>query len=126
MANRRLLKVADLLREELSDIIRRTVHDPRVTDQDFTILRVEVSPDLSHARVHVSTLLTGEKRDGLIEGLQHGAGFIRRELKIRIRLKNIPELQFAYDPGLAESQRITDLLNSLKSGAGAAPRDGAE
>lgn len=123
MANRRLLKVADLLREELSDIIRRTVHDPRVTDQDFTILRVEVSPDLSHARVHVSTLLTGEKRDGLIAGLQHGAGFIRRELKIRIRLKNIPELQFAYDPGLAESQRITDLLNALKTGGAAAARD---
>ncbi len=117
MANRRLLKVADLLREELSDIIRRTVHDPRVTDQDFTILRVEVSPDLSHARVHVSTLLTDAKRDGLIAGLMHAAGFIRRELKVRIRLKNIPELVFAYDPGLAESQRITDLLNTLKAGS---------
>jgi ribosome-binding factor A len=108
--------VADLLREELSDIIRRHVHDPRVTDQDFTILRVEISPDLSHARVHVSTLLPPEKRDGLIDGLVHAAGFIRRELKLRVRLKNIPELQFAYDPGLAESQRITDLLNTLKTG----------
>lgn len=115
MANRRLLRVADLLREELSDIIRRTVHDPRVTDQDFTILRVEVSPDLSHARIHVSTMLAPEKRDGLIAGLMHAAGFIRRELKIRIRLKNIPELQFSYDPGLAESQRITDLLKTLQA-----------
>lgn len=117
MANRRLLRVADLLREELSAIIRERVHDPRVTDQDFTILRVEVTPDLAHAKVHVSTLLAGERRDALLAGLAHAAGFIHRELMPRLRLKTVPELVFLYDGGLAQSQRITDLLNSLRNGA---------
>ena len=113
MPNRRLLRVADLLREELSDIIRRTVHDPRVSERDFTITRVDVSPDLAHARVHVSTLSDGKDRDALIEGLNHGTGFIHHELMIRIRLKNIPALAFEYDEGLAKSQRIADILHSL-------------
>jgi ribosome-binding factor A len=114
MGNRRLLRVADLLREELSDIIRRSVHDPRVTDQDFTILRVAVTPDLAQAHVHVSTLLEEPARSALIAGLDHAAGFIHRELKLRIRLKTVPTLEFEYDGGLAQSQHINDLLNSLK------------
>ena len=73
MANRRLLRVADLLREELSDIIRRSVHDPRVNERDFTVTRVEVSADLSRASVYVSTLATDAERDALIDGLRHAA-----------------------------------------------------
>jgi len=114
MGNRRLLRVADLLREELTDIIRRSVHDPRVTGQDFTILRVAVTPDLAKARVHVSTLLEEPSRAALIAGLEHASGFIHRELKVRVRLKTVPELRFEYDGGLAQSQRIADILNALK------------
>ncbi len=116
--NRRLLRVADLLREELSDIISRTVHDPRVTGQDFTITGVEVSADLSHARVHVSSLLSEPEREALLKGLNHGSGFIHRELMGRVRLKNVPNLVFEYDDGLIRSQRIADIIHSLhKEGA---------
>ncbi len=114
MANRRLLRVADLLREELDEIIRRDVHDPRVNERDFTITRVDVSADLAHARAHVSSLLVDPARAALIEGLNSAAGFIHRELRRRIRLKHVPALAFAYDPGLAQSQHIADLLNVLK------------
>ena len=114
MENRRLLRVADLLREEISSIIQRLVHDPRVSDKDFTILRVEVSPDLGHAKVHVSTLLAGEKRNELLAGMQRAAGFVRRELMGRVQLKTVPELQFLYDGGLVQSQHIANLLNTLK------------
>jgi ribosome-binding factor A len=116
MANRRLLRVADLLREELSDIIRRSVHDPRVNERDFTVTRVEVSADLSRASVHVSTLATDAERDALIDGLRHAAGFIHRELLQRIRLKTVPALEFEYDPGLAKAQRIADILHELNRG----------
>ncbi len=114
MGNRRLLRVADQLREELTDIIRRTVHDPRVADRDFTILEVKVSPDLALARVHVSTLLEEPDRGALIEGMTRASGFIHRELKLRLRLKTIPELSFEYDDGLARSQHIADLLTEIK------------
>lgn len=113
MPNRRLLRVADLLREELSEIITRSVHDPRVSGHDFTITRVDVSADLAHAKVHVSTLALGHDRDALLEGLNRGAGFIHHELMGRIRLKNVPALVFEYDDGLAKSQRIADILHSL-------------
>jgi ribosome-binding factor A len=117
MANRRLLRVADQLREELADIIRMHVHDPRVTGHDFTILRVDVSPDLAHARVHVSTLLPSPRREELIAGMNHAAGYMHRELMTRLRLKTVPALTFAYDEGLAASQRIADILQELKRGA---------
>jgi ribosome-binding factor A len=116
MANRRLLRVADLLREELSDIIRRTVHDPRVSEHDFTVTRVEVSADLSLASVHISTLATAAERDALIDGLRRAAGFIHRELLKRIHLKTVPTLEFSYDPGLVKAQRIADILAGLKKG----------
>ncbi len=117
MANRRMLRVAELVREELAEIIKQQVHDPRVSDQDFTILRIEVSPDLGYAKVHISTLLPKLKRDELIAGMQHAAGFIRHELMPRLDLKNVPELNFMYDDGLAQSQHITDLLKDLHNEA---------
>lgn len=114
MSQRRLERVAVLLREEITDIIRRSVHDPRVTGQDFTVLRVEVAADFSQARIHVSSLRPEKERDAFISGLSCAAGFIHRELMQRIRLKRIPELKFQYDDGLAQSQRIADLLAGLK------------
>ncbi len=116
MANRRLLRVADLLREQLAEIIRRNVHDPRVSDHDFTITRVEVSPDLAYARVGISSLMPEPDRDALLAGLTRASGFIHRELMQRVRLKTVPSLTFEYDPGLAKSQRIADILNELKRG----------
>ena len=117
MGQRRLLRVADLLREEIDELLRRQVHDPRVAEQDFTILRVEVTPDLSRAHVHVSTLLEGAARDALLAGMQSAAGFMHRELARRVRLKHTPELLFAYDGGLAHGQHITNLLNTLREPA---------
>jgi len=115
MANRRLLRVVGLLREEITDIIRREVHDPRVNERDFTILRVDVTPDLSRARVGISTLLPEKERDEMVAGLRHAAGFIHRELMRRIRIKTVPELVFEYDGGLAQSQRIADILTGLRN-----------
>ena len=114
MSNRRLLRVAGLLREEIYDIIRREVHDPRVTDQDFTVTRTEVSPDLSRARIMISSLLPETARNNLLLGLNHASGYIHLELMRRIRLKTIPALVFEYDDGLEKSQRIADLIHSLK------------
>jgi len=113
MSNRRLLRVADLLRETISEIITRAVHDPRVTGRDLAILRVDVSSDLNHARVHISSLLPEKERNALIDGLNHSAGYIHHELMREVRLKNTPALLFVYDDGIERSQRISNILNSL-------------
>ena len=85
--------------------------DPRV--RLTSVSAVDVSPDLRHARVHVSVVGDQADQEASLEALRHAAGFIRgqvgRELK---RLRNIPELRFELDRGAEYSQRISDLLEN--------------
>ncbi len=109
--SRRTDRVADLLRAELSDLLLREVHDPRVKLASVTA--VEVTPDLRRAVVKISALGDDEQRQGTIEGLRHAKGFLRTELAHRLRLRTTPELIFELDRGAEHSQRIADILESL-------------
>ena len=109
--SRRTDRVADLLRAELSDLLLREVHDPRVKLASVTA--VEVTSDLRRAVVKISVLGDDEQRQGTIEGLRHAKGFLRTELAHRLRLRNTPELVFELDRGAEHSQRIADILESL-------------
>lgn len=104
-------RVADLLRRELSEIIRRDVRDPRVGL--VTVSGLSVGRDLSHAKVSVSVLGEDEERDAAIEALQRAKGFIRSLLAKRVRLRTVPELSFQLDRGAEHSQRINEILESL-------------
>jgi ribosome-binding factor A len=109
--SRRTDRVSDLLRAELSDLLLREVHDPRV--KLATVTTVEVTSDLRRAIVKISALGNDEERQGTIEGLRHAKGFLRTELANRLRLRNTPELVFELDRGAEHSQRIADILESL-------------
>jgi len=109
--SRRGDRVSDLLRAELSDLMLRSVHDPRVKLASVT--QVEVSPDLRRASVKVSVLGDDTQRQEAIEGLRHARGFLRTELAHRLRLRVTPELVFELDRGAEHSQQISDLLESL-------------
>lgn len=110
--SRRTQRVGDLLRAELSDLMIKRVRDPRV--RMATVSRVEVSADLSYARVGVSVLGEEEEREDAVEALVHARGFLRSELARRLRhLRVIPELRFELDRGPEHSQRISDLLEEL-------------
>ena len=109
--SRRGDRVSDLLRAELSDLMLRSVHDPRVKLASVT--QVEVSPDLRRASVKVSVLGDDTQRQEAIEGLRHARGFLRTELAHRLRLRMTPELVFELDRGAEHSQQISDLLESL-------------
>ncbi|HSS78037.1 MAG TPA: 30S ribosome-binding factor RbfA [Thermoanaerobaculia bacterium] len=109
--SRRGDRVSDLLRAELSDLMLRSVHDPRVKLASVT--QVEVSPDLRRASVKVSVLGDDTQRLEAIEGLRHARGFLRTELAHRLRLRVTPELVFELDRGAEHSQQISDLLESL-------------
>jgi ribosome-binding factor A len=104
-------RVAELLRAELNDLILHRVKDPRVRLASVT--SVEVSRDLGHARAQVSVLGEEEDRTAAVEALQHAAGFLRKELGSRLRLRLTPQLVFHLDRGAEHSQRITELLESL-------------
>jgi ribosome-binding factor A len=112
--SRRTDRIADQLRLELSDLLRREVHDPRLRQASLVgIMDIDVSPDLRRAVVKVSAL--GEEQDRLatIAALQHARGFLRSELARRLRLRVTPELHFELDRGAEHSQSIADLLESL-------------
>jgi ribosome-binding factor A len=112
--SRRMERVADLLRAELSQLVMREVHDPRV--KLATVNSVAVSPDLGRAVVKISALGSEADRLATIEGLRHAKGFLRTELAHRLRLRVTPELVFELDRGAEHSQQISDLLESLHVG----------
>lgn len=109
--SRRTDRVSDLLRAELSDLLLREVHDPRVKLASVT--EVDVTTDLKRAVVKVSVLGDDKQREETIEGLRHARGFLRTELARRLRLRATPELVFELDRGAEHSQKISDLLESL-------------
>lgn len=105
----RTLRVGEQLRRELAQLIRDQVKDPRV--RGVTVLDVEVSKDLGHARVYFS-MLPGEGVDTeeCAQGLQRAAGFLRRELGRRLRLRSIPELRFVYDATEDRAHHLESLI----------------
>lgn len=105
-------QVANEVKRELSDLIQNEMRDPRVGY--VTITRIDVSDDLSLARVFVSELPTEERKGGeSAEALQKAAGFLRRELGKRIRLRLTPELRFEDDRSIEEGFRMTQLLDEI-------------
>ena len=109
---RRTKQVGELLREELDDIIRKEVKDPRIGFMSIT--RVEVPPDLRSARVFVSVLGTDEEREKTLAALRSGAGFIRFHLKPRLRMRQIPELDFRDDRSMEYAQQISETLRQVR------------
>jgi len=109
--SRRTDRVSDLLRAELSDLLLREIHDPRVKLASVTA--VEVTPDLRRALVRISVLGDDAQRQEAIDGLRHAKGFLRTELAHRLRTRATPELVFELDRGAEHSQRISDILESL-------------
>jgi ribosome-binding factor A len=111
--SRRTRQVGDLIREELDDIIRNDVKDPRIGF--FTITRVEMSNDLRTATAHVSVMGTDEEREANLAALDSANGFIRRQLKPRLRMRQIPEIVFRDDRSMEYAQSIASVLNTIPS-----------
>ena len=104
-------KLGDLIQRELSDLLRRELRDPRVGM--VTITAVDVSPDLSHAKVFF-TLLDKSHLEQASEGLQRAAGFLRSQLARRIKLYTTPELRFVYDESVERGDRLSRLIDSTR------------
>ena len=111
MSHGRPRKVADLIQRELSDLLHRDVRDPRVGM--VTLTSVDVSPDLSHAKVFF-TILEKEKRDETTRALQRAAGFLLSQLAHRIKLYATPELRFVYDESIERGDHLSQLIDSVR------------
>jgi ribosome-binding factor A len=106
----RAQRVASQIKRELADLIRLEIKDPRLGW--VTVDDVEVSRDLSVAKIYVSSLEEDKLEDSL-EVLSNAASFLRRELGKRLKLRTIPELRFYRDTALESGFRITRLLDQI-------------
>jgi ribosome-binding factor A len=103
-------KVAELLRSEIADILLREVKDPKV--KDVVITSIDISKDLSIAKVYFSTYNRTAK-EGIEKGLNRSAGFIKHCIIKGLRLKKVPNLRFIYDESGDYGQKIDDLLKGI-------------
>lgn len=105
-------KVSDLIKHEVARLLQTEVHDARLGF--ITVTEVRMSPDLKHARVFVSILEEGDKREEAMAGLRAATGFIRRELGHNLRLRYTPTVDFSLDTTIEYGARIERLLESTR------------
>ena len=108
-------KVAHLMRREVAEILQQKLRDPRVSAM-VSVTDVEVTHDLSYARVFVSIMGKPEERASTLQALAHAAGFVRHELGSRLGLREVPEVRFVHDESLDRGARVEDLLKRLHDG----------
>jgi ribosome-binding factor A len=113
--------MGEFLREEIADIIRSELDDPRLGF--WTVTRVEVPPDMRSARVYVSVLGTDGERKETIAALRGAAGFIRGHLRPRMRTRTIPELDVREDRSMEHADEIGRTLRELNRESGVGSRD---
>ena len=121
MSGRRAERLAEEIREEVAQIVGGRLKDPRIGF--VTVTRVELTADLRTARVHVGILGDAAQREKTLGGLRQAAGFVRRELGQRIRIRHTPEVQFHYDEGLDATERVARLLDEAREGDAGGPED---
>ncbi|MFP3948037.1 MAG: 30S ribosome-binding factor RbfA [Longimicrobiales bacterium] len=111
MTSRRLQRVNEQLKREISRILRRDVHDPRVGL--VLVTDVETSGDLSVASVYVRPAGQEKEWDAMMEGLEAAAPFVRRELAQDLEMRKVPELHFREDHTLEKAMRIEEILDRV-------------
>jgi len=106
----RTRRVADQIQRELAELIRDEIRDPRVGS--VTVSEVRVSRDLGYAEVYVTGLGMDEAASRqMADALSGAAGFLRRQLASRMRLRTVPALRFHYDPVFDRGARLTRLID---------------
>lgn len=111
---RRALKAAEAIRQVVSMAILRELKDPRI--RDVTVTYVEVSPDLRHAKVHVSVMGDETKQRLSLRGLRSAAGYLQAKCAERIDTRWTPKLEFVLDQGVKKSIEIARILEEVLPG----------
>ncbi len=107
-------RVGEQIQRELAELVQRELNDPRLGM--VTVSAVEVSRDLTVAKVFFTVLNPGHDVAETLEGLTHATGFLRRELGRRMKLRVVPELRFQYDSSIEEGSRLSALIDKAVSG----------
>lgn len=113
--SRRVSRVAELIKREVSQLVQRDIKDDRVGAGMVSVTDVDVSGDLQHAKIYVSIYGSEQARAETMAGLKAATGFVRSELGQRVRLRRTPEVVFIEDRSLERGDRVLSLLNRLNN-----------
>lgn len=111
MAGYRINRTSEDIKREIISIMRE-LKDPRITGM-LTVVRVEVTNDLSYAKVYISAMEGLETAKTAVKGLTSAAGYIRREIGNRLHLRKAPEIKFIADDSIAYGMEISRKLNEI-------------
>jgi ribosome-binding factor A len=111
--NRRVSRVAELIKREVSQMLLNGIKDDRVGTGMVSVTDVDVSGDLQHAKIYVSIYGTDEAKVETMAGLKSATGYVRSELGARVRLRRTPEVIFLEDRSIERGNKVLALLNQL-------------
>jgi ribosome-binding factor A len=117
----RLQRIADRIRQEISEMLIREISDPRL--HQIYLTDVKVDRELAFANIYVSAVEGSVRSTEILEGLEHASGFIRHELSARIDLRTFPRLRFHWDPTPENADHIERLLADLRKNEHPANKD---
>lgn len=107
----RVQRIAERIREELSEMLIQEISDPRLAG--ISVTDVQVDRELTYADIYVSALEGQERAREILSGLEHAQGYLRHALAERIELRLHPRLRFHWDPTAEKAERIERLIASL-------------
>lgn len=114
MPSYKLGRTTEDIRREVSAILRK-LKDPRVSGCMLSVVRVEVTNDLSYCTVYVSAMEGMETAENAVKGLKSAAGYVRRELGNRLKLRHVPEMIFKATDSIEYSANISRILHDLEN-----------
>lgn len=109
----RLQRIADRIREEISDLLIKEISDPRLHQVFVTDVRVD--RELAYADVYVSAVEGKSRSAEIVQGMESAGGFLRRTLSTRIELRAFPRLRFHWDPTPENADHIEKVLAQLRN-----------
>ena len=105
-------RTAEDIRREITSIIRG-LKDPRIAQKFISVSRIELTSDLSFAKVYISALEGFDTAKEAVAALTNGAGFIRKEISAKVRMRKVPELKFIADNSIEQGMKIVERMNKL-------------
>ncbi len=112
MAVKRTDRLNSLLKEVISEVIKKDVRNPHVTDL-ITVTRVQISKDLHYAKVYISVIGSQQAKDETLQALTSAAGFIAVNSSKKVVMRYFPELTFKLDDSVDKHMRIEELLDKI-------------
>lgn len=112
MSNFKSIRLSEDIHREISALIK-DLKDPRITSGMITVMRCEVSKDMSHCKVYISSFEGYEKAVEAVKGFESATGYLKREISNALHLRKCPDLKFIPDNSTEHSVHINEILKKL-------------